>query len=149
MTPCERSSELQAYHDGEASPEQSARLEQHVEQCSVCAEDLRQLRSLSHMFEKAREAETPAGMLERLQHNVCSGYTADAALVRNTGWLVTGFGLLWQYDSPRSDYAQAEFTLERLTRSQTFDELDETNPDPEVEIAFWIVDELSSNNGGY
>jgi anti-sigma factor RsiW len=50
MSDCNENVRLDAYHDGELSPDEAHRVEAHVGQCAACAADLRQRRRLSALL---------------------------------------------------------------------------------------------------
>ena len=48
MSSCDFSIQVSTYHDGELSPPSATALEQHLNWCSPCAEELQSMRDLSH-----------------------------------------------------------------------------------------------------
>lgn len=160
MADCEHGIRVQAFHDGELSPEQAGQLEQHLRRCPICSQELRELEDLSRQIQELGHAELPAGLLDRLEERVSGASSGDAALARIAAWftaaaatvLFAGSLMLWKHTAsesgaPDMDPAGGTMALETMTVNRTFTELGEVDPAPEVEIAFWIVDQLAQNNG--
>ena len=108
MSDCNENIRLGAYHDGELTPDEAARVEAHVRDCPACAEELRALRQISGLFaagagldvpelrpmklaqvHRAIDAEGNIGLL-RLVRQLTG--VAAAILVGGTVWLVSTSG---------------------------------------------------------
>lgn len=64
--PCERSIDVERYHDGELAPSDQASLEAHLSSCDECRRVLAALRGLSRLLARASRAEMPTEVARRL-----------------------------------------------------------------------------------
>src|SRR5436305_14329649 len=53
MTECPIDSQLDAYCDGEVAPDERARIERHLEECSVCSARVDEIHAMSQAFAEA------------------------------------------------------------------------------------------------
>ncbi|MCZ6792486.1 MAG: zf-HC2 domain-containing protein [Planctomycetota bacterium] len=152
MSHCERTKEFDAYHDGELSPERARALEEHLGQCPVCEQELRELQELTRSLRGVELVSLPTDALRRLEDRAVSRYTSEAATTRMAVWLtavaaavvISGLAMLWRSSGRDDGYSPPEFTLDRFAASESLYDVAEAPPDPEVELAFWVVGELSS-----
>ena len=70
MSDCPFSQQLGAYHDGELDAQGRAAVERHLQQCSVCAAELAQLRALSGLFASAQQPRLSQISMHRLHRRV-------------------------------------------------------------------------------
>jgi len=148
MRDCEHIEQISAYYDGELSPEERRLMETHLQQCDVCARELRQLKRLSSLMSGVRMPELPVGVLRRLHDNAASlrqrmivrlaeRLTAAAAaiLVVCAAWIFV--------DRARGEALPTVASPWELTAVSPAD-------DPLVseqqQIARWIVEDLSLGN---
>jgi anti-sigma factor RsiW len=149
MDSCERTRQLNAYHDGELSPEDSRLLEAHLAQCAACARELQRLRGISRFLAGASMPGVPVEVVERLHENVAvvrersvvrmaEMLTAAAAvvLVACGGWVWHDLGESTSHAATASPWEQAAVTL-RV----------ETSASEPQQLAQWIVEDLSQENG--
>jgi anti-sigma factor RsiW len=66
MNQCEQAQLLSAAHDNELSDEQTRLLEQHVAQCSACADALERMRAISRRFDMCPRMEMPQELREQV-----------------------------------------------------------------------------------
>ena len=81
MCSVKHSRQVNAYHDGELPPEEARRFEAHLAECPICAEELRQLRSLSRLLKGAPAPDAPAKVIRRLHGTVATGREAAIVLL--------------------------------------------------------------------
>ena len=146
---CKHTRQVSAYYDGELPPEERSLLEAHIAQCTTCSRELAQLRSLSRILAGAKMPDLPAAALERLyggavaarEHTVlrmAKMLTAAAAaiIVVCAGWLWDGSGEPETQPLAVSPWERAAVTLR-----------DDTSSGEPQQIAQWIVEGLSLENG--
>ena len=80
MSACEHGRRLDAYHDGEMSPEERRRFEVHLRECPACADELERLRALSRILTSASRPAVPKETLARVHRRV--GRSRDRVPVR-------------------------------------------------------------------
>jgi len=145
MSACKHTYEVGAYHDGELPPEAARRLEAHLAQCALCAQELRELRSLSRALSATPLPAPPAKVIERLHKRVAA--TGEAAVITLVERLTAAaaailiavcaacmwgvFGKSESNGSAASSWEWAAVTPGEDTSSDT------------QQIAQWIVDNLS------
>ena len=101
MTTCSNSQLLSAYHDGELSPEDRARVDAHLRNCPVCAAELEQFARLTSVFAGFEPPSLTANALRRIGDEppiwIQRGYlrfveslaaVAAAILVAASGWMI-------------------------------------------------------------
>ena len=148
MDTCERTRQVSAYHDGELPLEERRALEAHLSHCPVCAEELQQLRGISRFLAGARLPDAPAELLQRLHDaprvrervvtRMAEVLMAAAAvvLVVCAGWI---FATLSEGGATTAASDSWEVTAITLNADTTSSETQD--------VAQWIVDDLSSENG--
>ncbi len=82
---CERSSELQAFHDGELSPEESRALEGHVGSCAACRTELAALRAISLELKRMEWPRPDDAAMARWME--AAAMVRDRGVRRLAGWL--------------------------------------------------------------
>lgn len=150
MDSCEQTRQVNAYHDGELSPEDARPFEAHLAQCAACARELERLRGVSRFLAGARMPGVPAEVIERLHENLAvvrervvvrmaEMLTAAAALVLITcaAWVWHGLG------ETESQAAAAVSAWERVAVTLRV----ETSVSEPQQVAQWIVQDLSRENG--
>jgi len=70
MNECEQAGRLNAYHDGEMSPPESAQLERHLRQCPRCAAELDRMQKLTTLLSALPAAQMPDAAMDRLHQAV-------------------------------------------------------------------------------
>lgn len=151
MPACERSRQLSAYHDGELAAEERVELEAHIGQCASCARELERLRRLSGFLATASIPEMRTGFMDRLHSGVRSA--RDVVVVQMAvrlmavaaAVLVVCVLCLWQLNgAPRANgglnggWEMVALTLQVAAPVET---------SAEEQLAQWIVDDLSRENG--
>ena len=146
MTACKHTYEVGAYHDGELPPEAARRLEAHLAQCAVCAQELRELRSLSRVLKDAPLPDPPAKVIERLHQTVAA--TGEAAVITLVERLTAAAAAIliavcaaWMWSVFKGSESSAATANSWQWTAVTLHA--ETPSDPQ-QIAQWIVDDLSS-----
>ena len=149
MPTCEHSLKVGAFHDGELSGEERRAFQAHLPACPACALDLKQLEALSRGLAGMRIPQAPPGLAERLYGTVGAArerviirmaevLTAAAAAV-----LVVCGGLLWRDLGAGGAYVAAAPPWERAAVTLSV----EPSASEPHQIAQWIVEDLSSENG--
>jgi anti-sigma factor RsiW len=93
MSQCNYIDRIEAYHDGEIVGDERRAIESHLVTCDACAEQLRQLQSMSAILAAAPQARLSQIALHRLHHRLDAA--TDGGLLR-LGWAMSGIaaGLL-------------------------------------------------------
>jgi anti-sigma factor RsiW len=141
--------QVNAYHDGALPPEDARRLEAHLAQCPVCAQELKELRSLSRFLRDARLPDVPDKVVKRLHGTVAFSSTAREDVVVTLAMRLTAAAAailivcaawIWGVSRASEPHAAANtwelaaVTLRAYTTTDT------------QQIAEWIVDDLSLEN---
>src|SRR5688572_26926579 len=96
MTGCLNESMLQAWLDGELSPEASAAARSHLAGCALCAAQASAAEQVLALLDEAWQAELPALIpTSRLRARVEDDLTAQTARVDRLWWWPIAFGQ-WQ-----------------------------------------------------
>jgi anti-sigma factor RsiW len=85
---CEHEAQVQAYHDGELSPQARASVEAHLRDCADCQSLLDELRAVSRLLKEAplpEMREAAVGRFYGAWHRAAAN--GDRAVRRITGWL--------------------------------------------------------------
>ena len=144
MSECERTRQVQAYHDGELPPEEARGLEAHLAECEVCAREIGALRGLSRRLVEADLPSAPPEVLARLREvpvatNVVSlakrlSAVAAAILILCGAWLG------WGADADTTPRARP-WEIAAISPAAPVAE------DEAQQTARWIVADLSLENG--
>jgi anti-sigma factor RsiW len=151
---CEFAGAVDAYHDGELSPDRRERFEAHLAGCAACALELKTLRTISARLASAGLSEVPAGVLGRLLAGVPRRVgSGERAILRIAGALTTAaaavllFGLVGLFRSSRSDqsrmtaWEQAAVTLQIDTLDS--DMSDATVGQDPTRLVAWTSDDFT------
>ena len=145
MSACKHIWEVGVYHDGELPPEAARRLEAHLVQCALCAQELRELRSLSRVLKSAALPDAPAKVIERLHQKVAA--TGEAAVITLVERLTAAAAAIliavcaaWMWSVFRGSESSAAAAKSWEWAAVTLRE--EASGDTQ-QIAQWIVDNLS------
>ena len=149
------SQRLSAYLDGEVSPDERAKIEQHLAECSLCTELLASLRALSGMIRGTDVAPLDAAYLRRLHTHVDN---LSKRSVERFGWALAGVAAcvalvagihLSLYTAPvqsavvpASVPAPAAWEGQAVQLSNATDE-SATSGNGELAMAQWMVSDLS------
>ena len=110
MTPCENYWEaLNAFVDGECSPEEEAKLRAHLTECTACREALAELTALRGGFPHWEDEEIPEGFADGVLQRIAGILKLDLGTVKSR--ISRGRGLLRKFltgpgnlsDSPASN----------------------------------------------
>ena len=149
MASCERNRKISAYHDGELPAEECRELEEHIRQCSSCAQELGRLRSLSGFFAAAEMPRVPSDALDRLHGAV--GTVKDVTVLRLAERLMAAAAVLlvvcavwfWRTGTAKEtgigwlqDWEIAAVSVQAPAEASS-DEM----------LTRWIVSDLSRENG--
>lgn len=144
MNTCSHSQLLSAYHDGELSPEDRARVEGHLRDCPACAAELEQFARLTSVFAGFEPPRLASDALRRIGDEppiwIQRGYLrfveslagiAAAILVAASGWM-----LYQQRDTaPPRDSSIAYVVVNP-------DQLDTSSEAPSARLNDWIAGEV-------
>jgi len=149
MSDCEDLRQLSAYHDGELPPEERRRLEAHLTRCEACARELRSLRRLSQALAEAPIPELSPEALERLgavaeavRERVVLKLTTRLAAVAASVLVACAVWLSAGGDVQRITYTRLE-PWERAAVTLS----DQPSTTEVQQVAQWVVDDLSLENG--
>jgi anti-sigma factor RsiW len=70
MSECPNQLRIEAYHDGELSPEVAREVQLHLIDCAPCRDELRALQSMSQFVRSFAPAEMPSRAMDRLHEQV-------------------------------------------------------------------------------
>ncbi len=151
MTACEHNRKISAYHDGELPGEECRDLEEHIRECSTCAQELEQLRSLSRLLAAAEMPGMSSDVLERLHSSVSSVRevfvlrTAERVMTVAAALLVVCAVWFWQ------TAGALDSGIERLEDWEIAAVWPQTEAPAEASaeemLAQWMVLDLSQENG--
>ncbi|HEX8520747.1 MAG TPA: zf-HC2 domain-containing protein [Tepidisphaeraceae bacterium] len=149
---CSRSSEIQAYYDGELSVEQRESVERHVRECGECAALLEDLPGLSNLLSTVPLSEMRSGAERRLYG--AWNKTTDRGVLRIAGWLtaaaaavLVGASLNFNM-TQRTNVATASHDWEAAALVPPVETAHEENRSDVVVIAQWMADDLGVNERG-
>ena|SRR5690348_8481353 len=77
MNDCPDQSRIEAYHDGELSPQVARELQLHLIDCASCRDELRALQSMSQFVRSFAPSEMSRGAIDRLHEQVDSLTAVD------------------------------------------------------------------------
>lgn len=147
---CNRTIQVQQYHDGELPPDERRALESHLAACAPCRELLADLQGLSSLIRQAPLADMPVHAVARLRnHPACAG---DRDLIRVAGWLTAAaaavllFALLKAPAGSADRIAAGPSLWETVAVTPLGEVQDDQNG--EMVLAQWMADELSSEQMG-
>ena len=142
---CQRTTEVQRYHDNELSGFERDQFGAHLRDCDECRQLLNELTGLSSLLSRAARAEAPARLLAEIRRSRDSVH--DGMIIRLAGWLTAaaaavliGALLTWPTTSHElsapSDHLMAVIEIPA-----------ESSSDP-VLLAQWMADEFSPASNG-
>ncbi len=140
---CDRTDEVQRYHDGELTLDERGQLEAHFHSCAECRQFLRELGRLSSLLRFAPVSEPGPEFVARM-HAHSRAAARDVKTIRLAGWLTAAaaavlIGALLLGPESVSEPAASAETWESMARAT----VEDASPDSVV-LAQWMVDELSS-----
>jgi len=149
MSVCEKVEQAARYHDGEMSPAERTLFAAHLEKCETCRLEVEWLRRLSHFLGTARSIDVPARLCDRLHANIAEWRaravmrTAEVLAVAAALALAICAGWLWRAQSVRESPVEIPaWEMSAISLRP------ETAPAaPEQQIGWWIVRDLSAENG--
>ncbi len=147
MNDCPESGRLGAYHDGELSAAERARLDGHLRGCPACAAELGRLERLSGLIRSGRRAAVPASAFARMHRSadlaprlavlhLAETFAAVAAAVL----LVS---LIWLFELSTTREASAQGPAWETVATASLDTSSSVQ-DPSVQ---WIDEVLSGKSG--
>jgi len=145
---CKHTWRVSAYHDGELPPQARIDFEAHLRECAGCARELKRLRKISELLRGAPIPDLPAQVLAQTREciSVARDYsvfkmarilTAAAAAI-----LVVCGGWLWDISGESYMPLQASGWEQAAVQLRV-----ETSTGDFQQIAQWIVEDLSMENG--
>jgi anti-sigma factor RsiW len=151
MSQCKYMQRMSALYDGEVSEEEGRELAEHVRGCSACAAELERLRSLSVFLQAAKVPELQSASLRRF-HEAVSG-AADRAVLKMARvfalaaalLLVASLAGMRQSAQGSGPYASTAPEWERAAVLRQTDL--SIARSAEIQLAEWIVEDLSRENG--
>ena len=151
MAGCKHIRRMSVFYDGEVPEEEHQQLREHIQHCTECARELERLRIVSTFLAAAQVPQLPPGAL-RCFHQVVNGAskmivfrTARAFAAAAAALLLVSVVWLWQAGGAPDAHAQAVPEWERAAVMQQV-ELSE-GLSAEAQLAQWIVEDLSRENG--
>ena len=153
----ENAQAISAYHDGELSADDSARLELHLAQCELCKLELEHLRGFSAQMSAFQPPRISPGAMERVKGafdprrdrmvlRVSQALTAAAA-----GVLIVCSVMLWQRQGPGPSgdvgWESAATTTVPERTSDWSSQAVEGETDIDVQLAWSMLDNGSSESG--
>jgi len=161
MESCENQRLLSAYHDGELSAPLAAEMENHLQQCPACRQELRRLRAMSALLASAIDAQAPPEAMARWKRSVQPA--RDRSVLRMTEMLSAAAAaillvcsmMLWQQQSkpagPTGQAAAWESVAARTTSGPAVALAGQltggAETPPDIELANAILANSSSPKG--
>jgi anti-sigma factor RsiW len=157
MPNCLHISRLEAYHDGELSPDASREIEQHLPDCAECSREMERIRELSALLVPARAKDITPLEMARLHQAIDK--VDDRSLVRFAVGIsgiaasILIISAAWLHDAPRPVHgngptARTEQTWEHLASTGNVEKLPQGVPQTGVaeqrDATNWMV----SSTGG-
>ncbi|HYO09339.1 MAG TPA: zf-HC2 domain-containing protein [Tepidisphaeraceae bacterium] len=149
---CQQGTDIQAYHDGELSPDRVASVEAHLAGCGDCRALLADLGALAAMVRSAPLAPAPAGAVQRLADRAWN-YERDRGVMRISAWLtgvaaavLVGSMLYWPTVGASSGDGNAQASAASAWQTSALMPPADAGEDvPDVVIAAqWIASDLSA-----
>jgi len=148
--PCEQADRLNAYYDGELPEEEARDLEAHIRVCPDCACELDRLRRLSRLVAAAHSVELASEAVERLHASV--GAVRERIVVRFASFLTAAAAAvlllcsvwLLQPAGTSDVYSASTVPWERAAMGAS---VEMASADAQTQLAQWIVEDLSQENG--
>ena len=156
MVDCENQVRLDAYHDGELSPDQRSDVEAHLRDCPSCAAELAAIRRMSGVFADVTPREPSHEQLSRLARSVRAESSDARMLLRLFRQTAIAAALLIAcalagtvYLSKRTKAAAHEAIVldhiaswSQVTAFATDPVNDQRQSEEQVRLAQWIADDL-------
>ena len=156
---CERTQQVQAYHDRQLTPAERTSFESHLARCELCQQELEQLQQISRLF-----VDVPLPqMRDEFARQIVFAWRAsrqsqEQGLRRLAGWLTAAaavvlLGAIIQFGflkSNQSSKLEAVSTSERdwdLTAVMPPLHVDDTGTADLVQVAQWMARDLSPQEG--
>jgi anti-sigma factor RsiW len=165
---CDKSTQIEAYHDGRLDAAARAAVESHVLQCEACWRLLEQLRRLSLLVAHSPMAVMPAETMERLAHSfdlirsralgermIQERAARDRGVLRIAGWLTAaaasllmgGLVLLSPANKPQNLVEVPPQATPAWEPAAIMPPAAAQEGTPEVvQVAQWIANDLSISN---
>jgi anti-sigma factor RsiW len=147
---CDRTEQVHAYHDGQLAPAARAEFESHVAGCAACAQQLRELRSISRMISTAA---VPDISFATSEHYYDAWHLSrQRGLLRISSWLtaaaaavLVGSLVLWPKpaDTRGTVVAQDTGAWEAAALMPPPERVTD-RPDQFIELAQWMAEDLST-----
>lgn len=96
--------ELSAFADGELTPDEARRIEEHLRTCTECARELAVIRAMGGAIKEMKRDESERSVWANVNRRI----------TRPIGWLLVLVGSLIYAGLAVHAWMQQEFTLERL-----------------------------------
>ena len=147
---CEKSSQVQAFYDGELPVLMRDDIDSHIRQCPDCAALLKDLQAMSAMLQGASLAPMPAATLKRVQQAWWANQ--DRGVLRLAEWMtaaaaavLVGAMMLWptMRDDNRSAPATPTWQVAAvMPPTQSREDVADV-----VELAQWMANDLADQAG--
>lgn len=151
MPSCEYNHKISAYHDGELPTEERRDLKEHIQECSSCAQELQELRSLSRFFAAAEMPGMSSDALDSLHRHV--GSVRDVFVLQMAERLMTAAAALlvvcavWFWQTARvQDSGTRGLEVWEIAPISLQTGMPAASSTEEM-FARWIVWDLSRENG--
>jgi anti-sigma factor RsiW len=152
MSECPNQLRIEAYHDGELSPEIAREVEQHFTECAACRDELRALKSMSQFVQSFAPAEMSIPAMDRLHEQVDSLTQVDTLrfakqLSSLAACLLAAAGVWFATTSRTSEASPAPW--ERAAITLQLDTSTASAQTGETDTAQWMLASLNgSQNQG-
>ena len=152
---CEKTSQVQAFYDGELTGAARAQIEAHVRQCSECTELLADLKRVSGLINTAQMAPVPAQTIRRVQQTWWAHRAQrERGVLRLAEWMtgvaaavLIGAMVLWP-DGRDKNGTRAAGTMWQAAAVTPPASVQDDGLSDVVALAQWMADDLSDERGG-
>lgn len=148
MPDCKYSYKLNAYHDNELSDEERHTLEEHIQACPHCTQELEGLQKLSVLFRSASIPDIPeealAGVHQRLETRQERGIVRFVEMLAAAAVLVLLIGSALNVRmETRGQVYESGWEQYAVTPQMEVSSAES----PELQVTEWLVANLSQENG--
>jgi len=146
---CDRSSQVQAYYDGELPAAEGALVEAHLRECAACREMLADLRGLSSAIAMAGMREASDEAVRRFGR--AWKVARDRGVIRLAGWLTAAaaavlMAVLVGKPGTQGIESSGQSAVWETAATTPPAEIEEDGGSDQLAMAQWMADDLSATS---
>ena len=151
MSDCPTQPQIEAYHDGELSPEVAAQVQMHLIECASCRAELRHLQAMTQFVQSFAPVELSNAAMGRLHEQVEDLTQRDTLrfakqLSSLAACLLAAAGVWFATTTQSTDAAPAPW--ERAAVTLQVEPVSTTGTTMETDTAQWMLTSLSRSEQG-